>query len=80
MYFNLKGEHWAHHQSTLIPIVVYTRETTPDGKTFIAAHSEVIISGDLNHSNQMVKHSLEKVILKYKQKNADLIYVHLWSE
>jgi hypothetical protein len=60
-----QGEHWCAHQTTLIPVVVYQRQRSPDGSEYVAAHSETFLSDDLNHSNQMVKHVAEVCIRKY---------------
>ena len=60
------GEHWSHHQSTVLPIVVYKRHYHHDGSSYVAAHSELIISDDLNHSNEMIKFAITNIIRKYK--------------
>jgi hypothetical protein len=41
----------AHHQTTLIPVIVYTREAS-GGITKTCAWSEVFLSDDLKHRQQ----------------------------
>jgi hypothetical protein len=63
----------------LIPVIVYTREASGD-ITKTCAWSEVFLSDDLKHSNQMVQHVLNSVVQKLVVKNTALSHVHIWSD
>ena len=69
------GEHWAHAQTTLVPVVVYKNI---NGK--VEAHSRIYMSNDLNHSNKMVQFILEDTTKKEQTLNPDLAKLHIWSD
>ena len=74
------GEHWSHHQTTLVPVVVYKKHRLDDGSLSpTCAHSEVFLTPDLNHSNKMIQHIMNHTIKKY-QEAGDLSHVHIWSD
>ena len=70
----------AHHQTTLIPVIVYTREASGGITKTCAWTSEVFLSDDLKHSNQMVQHVLKSVVQKLKAKSSAVSHVHIWSD
>ena len=69
------GEHWCHHQTTIVPVVVYKRV-----EGVVQAHSRVFMTDDLKHSNQMVQHIMQAVIAQEKNKQKKLSHVHMWSD
>ena len=76
-----QSEWWSGHQSTLLPIVVYSR--TPDGKV-VRTRSHIYISPDPKHSNAFVQHALNEIIDEYKleftQEGRELKHVFVWSD
>ena len=76
-----QGEHWSHMQTTLVPVIIYVREMNQDGtKGRVNAISEIVLSEDLNHSNQMIQHIIKKMVRKYKHIDPLLSHCHIWSD
>ena len=71
-----QGEHWSHMQTTLVPVIIYVR----DEKGVVNAISEVVLSEDLDHSNQMIQHIIKKMVVKYKHMDPYLSHCHIWSD
>jgi hypothetical protein len=69
------GEHWCHHQTTIVPVVVYRRVGSE-----VQAHSRVFMSNDLIHSNQMVQHIMNTVLSTEKEADPQLSHIHMWSD
>ena len=78
---SIQGEHWSHHQTTVVPVVVYKKYRLSDGTvTATCALSEVFLTPDLNHSNQMIQHIVATLLEKYQKEDPELSHVHIWSD
>ena len=69
------GEHWCHHQTTIVPAVENKKVGTE-----VQAHSRVFMSNDLKHSNKMVQHVMNTVVAEEKRRDKKLSHVHMWSD
>ena len=47
------GEHWAHHQTTVVPVVVYRWNKATQR---VDAHSTIVTTAGIKHSNNMIQY------------------------